>query len=117
MLSKLEVINSRKTTKKPTDSELRKLPYKNAYIYGRVSSPGQVRDSKESIREIARLVSLAKEDGYKTQLDPVHVEVWLDSISAGTCEKGVLEDGQVTVDVRDLGLSGQLYKTTLIIAH
>ena len=61
MLTIYEVINSRKQDRKrPDDGELRLLPYKHAFIYGRLSSPEQVRDSRESIREIARLIDLAK---------------------------------------------------------
>jgi hypothetical protein len=52
MLTISEIINARKgLQKKPEDSELRQLPYKRAFIYGRVSSPAQIRDSRESIRE------------------------------------------------------------------
>ena len=93
---------------KPDKEDLRRLPFRKAFIYGRVSSPGQVRDSHESIREIASLVVLAKEDGYKTGLHPDQVEDWLLSIQKGTGVKGVMEDGEVLVNVQDLGLSGQL---------
>jgi DNA invertase Pin-like site-specific DNA recombinase len=109
MLTRAEIISSRKKPhQKVDDQELRKLPYKQAFIYGRVSTPEQVRDSKESIREIAKLVKLAIEDGYRTHLVASQVDEWLDAISKGTLLKGVLEDGQVTVDVQDLGISGQL---------
>jgi len=64
MLTVSEIINKkRKKSVKQDETELRSLPYKHARIYGRVSSPGQVRDSHESIREIGRLVDLAKQDG------------------------------------------------------
>ena len=109
MLTRSQIIDRcRKPHQKTDDQELRKLPYKQAFVCGRVSSPAQVRDSKESIREIAALVRLAIEDGYQTKLVPSQVEEWLVAISKGTALKGVLEDGQVTVDVQDLGLSGQL---------
>jgi len=109
MLTKAQIIDScRKPHQKASDEELRSLPYKEAFIYGRVSSLGQVRDSKESIREIARLVKVAIDDGYTTNLVPSRVEEWLDGISRGSVAKGVLQDGQITVDVRDLGISGQL---------
>jgi DNA invertase Pin-like site-specific DNA recombinase len=109
MLTLNQIIDScKKPQQKMDDQELRKLPFKDAFIYGRVSTPGQIRDSKESIREIARLVELAIEDGYQTKLVISQVEEWLDSISKGIVLKGVLADGQVTVDVQDLGISGQL---------
>ena len=109
MLTKSQIIDRcKRPCSKADDQELRRLPYKEAVVYGRVSAPSQVRDSKESIREIARLVQLAIEDGYQTSLVPSEVEKWLDAISRGTVVKGVLEDGQITVDARDLGISGQL---------
>jgi DNA invertase Pin-like site-specific DNA recombinase len=109
MLTKSQIIDRCKRPRwRADDQELRRLPYKEAVVYGRVSGPSQVRDSKESIREIARLVQLAIDDGYQTNLVPSEVEEWLNAISSGTVVKGVLEDGQVMVDVRDLGISGQL---------
>jgi len=108
MLTLNDIISaSRKINKKPDDSDLRRLPYRKAYIYGRVSSPAQVRDSRESIREIATLVNLAKSDGYKTNFTVQDIEERLKSIQAGTAADQVWEDEEVTVDVRDLGLSGQ----------
>jgi len=98
----------RKRQRKPGEGELKRLPYRKAFIYGRVSSPSQVRDSHESIREIARLVELAIRDGYRTNLDPTKVEQWLLAIQKGNAVKGILEDGEVIVDIRDLGISGQL---------
>jgi len=92
----------------PSDDELRQLPYKKAFIYGRVSSRGQVRESEESIREIAKLVIIALKDGYKTSLNPVEVERWLDQIQTGADTNKVIEDGELTIDCRDLGLSGSL---------
>ena len=60
MLTIQEVIGKRRVARqKPNDEELRRLPDRKAMIYGRVSSPGQVRDSEESIREIAALVDLS----------------------------------------------------------
>lgn len=109
MLTIHEIIESRKQiNKKPDDQELRRLPYKEAYIYGRVSSPKQVRDSRESIRELARLLELAIKDGYKTSLDPRDIETKLDLIRDNPSAEKIWSDGEVTVDVRDLGISGQL---------
>lgn len=109
MLTKSQVIETRrKPYHKASEQEFRSLPYRECFIYGRVSAPSQVRDSKESIREIARLVKLAIEDGYKTSLDVSQVESWLDAVGRGISAKGVLVDEQVTVDIQDLGISGQL---------
>ena len=109
MLTLHEIINSRmRVRKKPDDGELRLLPHKHAFIYGRLSSPEQVRDSRESIREIARLVDLTKRDGYKTGLNPEEVETKLISLQKGLSVDNIWSNGEVTVDVRDLGISGQL---------
>ena len=68
---------------KPSKEDLRKLPDREALIYGRVSDPSQVRDSKESIREIAKLVALAKSDGYRSNITAEETEGWLLSIQRG----------------------------------
>jgi len=104
-----EIIESRKQThKKPDDQELRQLPHRHAYIYGRVSSPKQVRDSREPIREIARLLEPNIKDGYMTSLNPQDVIAKLDMIRDNPSAVKIWSDGEVTVDVRDLGISGQL---------
>ena len=106
MLTVEEILDMQRSRKaKPTEDDLRKLPYKKAFIYGRVSDPRQVRDSKESIREVAKLVALAKSDGYETSLDPEEVEKWVLSIEPGDTVGKVLEDGSVILDVQDLGVS------------
>jgi len=103
-----DIIDSVKRSQcKPDEEELRSLPYKNAFIYGRVSSPAQVRDSRESIREIAELLRLAKEDGYQSDLQPDKVEQWLQDIQKDIADKVVWQQGQITLDVRDLGLSAR----------
>jgi hypothetical protein len=91
-----------------SEEELRSLPYKKAFIYGRVSSQGQVRESHESIMEIAKLLAIARKDGYRTGLEMGEVERWLDSIQGGGDVPRVMENGDVIVDCRDLGLSGSL---------
>lgn len=104
-----DIINSGKSARKrPDDRELKRLPFMNAYIYGRLSSPGQVRESRESVREIARLVDLAIEDGYKTNLNSNDIETRLVALQQEPLSDKVWSDGEVTVDVRDLGISGQL---------
>ena len=109
MLTIDDILNARtKDRKTPDEGDLRRLPYKHCFIYGRVSTPGQVRDSRESIREIGRLVELAIKDGYQTALDPGEIEVELDSTRGTAGGRKVWSDGGVTVDIRDLGLSGQI---------
>jgi hypothetical protein len=106
MIGISEIINSRSRGKKKLDDEaLRKLPWRHAFIYGRLSSPGQVRDSRESVREIAHLVDLARADGYQTDLNSQKIELELNENKDG--EK-IWSEGQVTLDARDLGISGQL---------
>jgi len=104
-----DIIRSAKASStKPSDDDLRSLPYQRAFVYGRVSSQGQVRESLESIRDIAKLVELAVRDGYHTGFQVSDVEQWLGSIQDGTAVEKVIEDGDVIVDCRDLGLSGSL---------
>jgi len=92
----------------PSDDDLRRLPHQKAFIYGRVSSQAQVRESRESIRDIAKLVMRAKKDGYNSNLNPDDVEKWLADIQSGADVNRVLEDGDIIVDCQDLGLSGSL---------
>lgn len=100
--------NIQRVRSAPSDDDLRSLPHKKAYIYGRLSSQIQVRQSHESIRDVAKLVELAKRDGYQTDLDPREVEKWLESIQTGVDSGRVIEDGEVTTNCEDLGLSGAL---------
>lgn len=109
MLSIHEIIDSvKRQTEMPDEGKLRQLPYLEAYIYGRVSTLKQVRDSHESVREIALLVDLAVKDGYKTALDSHDIETKLDLAREGKVVDKVWSDGEVTVDVRDFGISGQM---------
>ncbi len=104
-----ELIRSIKTSRSlPTEEDLRSLPYKKAFIYGRVSTQGQVKDSRESIHEVAKLMILAKKDGYHSDIDPDMVGTWLDSIQNGEDVSRTMENGDVIIDCRDLGLSGSL---------
>ena len=104
-----ELIRSIKESRSiPTEEDLRSLPHKKAFIYGRVSSQGQVRNSRESIHEVAKLVVLAKEDGYRSDIEPDTVEGWLDSIQNGEDVHRTMADGDIAIDCRDLGLSGSL---------
>ena len=109
MITVEEIIARRKRVKiEPTEDELRHLPDRKAFIYGRVSRPGQIVKSAESMREIASLVDLAKQDGFKTELTSEKVWAWLERIRAGLEPPGMMEDGEVIVDCQDLGLSGTL---------
>ena len=92
----------------PSEEDLRSLPYKKAFIYGRVSTQEQVEESHESIMDIARHVTLAKQDGFKTNLEQQEVEKWLQAIQDGEDVPRVMEDGEVVVNCKDLGLSGSL---------
>ncbi len=108
MLTIDEILAMQKNRKaKPTQDDLRKLPYKKAFIYGRVSSPGQVRDSKESVREIAKMVAPAKSDGFRSNITAEETEKWLLSIQQGSVVERVIEDGDIIVDVQDLGISAK----------
>lgn len=108
MLTIEEILTVRKNHRaKPTQEDLRKLPHKKAFIYGRVSSPGQVINSKESIREIAKMVALAKADGYHSKITVQDVDGLLVSIQQGTVVNEVIEDGEIIVDIQDLGISAK----------
>jgi DNA invertase Pin-like site-specific DNA recombinase len=104
-----EIIQSVKATRAlPTDDDLRRLPYKKAFVYGRVSTQIQVTESRESIRDIARQVIRAEKDGYSSSLTFESVEKWLTGIQSMADVSRVLEDGDIIVDCQDLGLSGSL---------
>ena len=104
-----DIIHSlRKARSAPSEEDLRSLPYKKAFIYGRVSTQGQVRQSRESIMDIAKQVEVAKNDGFPTGLKLEEVEKWLKAIQNGEDVPRVIEDGDVTVNCKDLGLSGSL---------
>ncbi len=107
MITQEEVLRTlRAKNIKPSEQELRRLPYKEAFIYPRLSSPGQVKESRESMHEIAELLMLAKQDGFHSNLTPAEVEAMLAAIQQDITSKGVLTDGEITIDFRDLGLSG-----------
>jgi DNA invertase Pin-like site-specific DNA recombinase len=104
-----DIIHSlRKAKSAPSEEDLRSLPYKKAFIYGRVSTQEQVRQSRESIMDIAKQVEVAKNDGFTTSLKLEEVEKWLKAIQNGEDVPKVIEDGDVTVNCKDLGLSGSL---------
>ncbi|MFC1981127.1 hypothetical protein ACFLVN_02655 [Chloroflexota bacterium] len=102
------VDSMRSKSRKPGEIELRGLPDRKALIHGRLSGFSQVKDSKESVREIAAQVGKAIEDGYRTSLDPDMIEAWLRRIQAGEEPPGVMEEGEVIVNCLGLGVSGTL---------
>ena len=109
MLSLNDIINAiERKSRKPDEIELRKLPDRIAMIHGRLSDTHQVRNSRESVREIAVQVGRAIEDGYETGLDPAGVEDWLEKIRSGAILPGILRDGKVIVNCLGLGISGSL---------
>lgn len=109
MLTIDEIVAQRRAARnKPSLDELRWLPDRVAEIHGRLSGFAQVKNSHESVKEIAYLVELAKRDGYSTGLDPVIVERWLADIRVGVALSGILEDGRVIVNCLGLGISGSL---------
>ncbi|MBI4336479.1 MAG: hypothetical protein HY683_01420, partial [Chloroflexi bacterium] len=105
-----EIVERRRRTRSvPSEEDLKHLPFRRAFVYGRVSRPDQVRDSEQSIKEIGHLVALARKDGYATGLGDNEVKHRVEAIQRG--ETGAIlswEDGEVVVDCRDLGISGQL---------
>jgi hypothetical protein len=108
MLTIEDILAAEKNRKvKPTEGDLRKLPWKKSFIYGRVSSPGQVRDSKESIREIAKNVALAKSDGYHSDITAEETERFLLSIQQGSAVDRIMQGGDIILDVQDLGISAK----------
>jgi DNA invertase Pin-like site-specific DNA recombinase len=109
MLSLEAIISGIRRANAPlTDDDLRRLPFKKAFIYGRVSTSGQVKNSRESIKDVAKLFQLAKQDGYRSNLDQAAVEKWLEAIQNGEDVPKVLEDQDIIVNCEDLGLSGSL---------
>lgn len=108
MITVEEILAAQKNRKiKPNQDDLHKLPYKGAFIFGRLSSPEQVRESGESLREIARLVAIAKSDGYKSNITAEETDKWLLSIQQGSEVARIIEDGEIILDVRDLGISAK----------
>jgi hypothetical protein len=109
VLTASEVNTLRKSKqRKPDEQELRKLPDRKALIHGRLSGFDQVKESKQSVREIAAQVDKAIADGYKTKLDGNIVESWLGKIQEKIIPPDVLEDGAIIVNCLGLGVSGTL---------
>ena len=109
MLTPTNIIEALKNKRgRPDAEQLRQLPDRKAVVHGRLSGFSQVKDSAESVREIAMLVDIAKQDGYQTNLDSASVERWLAEIQSGVTQPGILEDGEIIVNCLGLGISGSL---------
>ena len=79
----------RSSRKRPSEEELRRLPDRKALVYARPSSPHQVQESRESMREIGALVDLARADGYHTSIERAGIDAWVEEIRTGAAEPGV----------------------------
>ena len=104
-----ELLQHRRRRHQPTEDELHHLPFRHAFIYGRVSKPEQIRESEQSVKEIADLVALARSDGYVVTLPQEEVYRRIEAIQK-RLPAAILfwEDSEIVVDCRDLGISGQL---------
>lgn len=113
MLTRTEILQiekERMAQRQPSKDELRRIPLdRPARLLGRLSSPGQVKDSVQSMGEFSHLVMLAREDGFHTELSQEEVERRLEALQRGDADAlRYWVDGQLIVDLRDLGISGRL---------
>jgi hypothetical protein len=113
MLTIAEIIQIEKAKlarRQPSNEELRQIPLdRPARLFGRLSDPQQIRDSIQSMAELADLVRLARQDGLHTELNQEEVERRLGALQRGNPDAvRYWVDGQLTVDLRDLGISGRL---------
>ena len=113
MLTIVEIIEMERAKiarRQPTDEELRRIPLERpAKVSGRLSEFIQVQDSRQSMAEFASLVQLTKRDGFHTELSQEETEGRFNNLQRG--DPDALRywlDGQVVVDLRDLGISGRL---------
>jgi len=113
MLSITEIIQIEKAKvaqRQPSNEELKRIPLdRPGRVFGRLSDPKQIHESLQSMAELAALVRLARQDGFNTELSQEEVERRLGALQRG--ESDALRywiDGQLTVDLRDLGISGRL---------
>ena len=108
MLTLEEVLVNQKNRKlKLAGDNLHKLPFKMAFILGRLSTLEQVRNSHESLLEIAKLVAIAKADGYRSNIEVDEIEKLLIFIQQGAEINKVIEKGDIIIDIRDLGISAK----------
>lgn len=106
----IQIEKAKSAKQKPNQEELKRIPLdRPAKLFGRLSGLPQVRESLQSMAELAGLVKLARKDGFHTEITDEETEKRLSAIQRG--EPGALRywvDGQLMVDLRDLGLSGRL---------
>ena len=106
----MQIEREKVARRKPSDEELKRIPLdRPARIFGRLSDPKQIQESLQSMAELAVLVSLAREDGFHTELSEEEVSRRVNAIQRGDSDAiRYWVDGQLIVDLRDLGISGRL---------
>ena len=106
----MQIEREKVARRKPSDEELKRIPLdRPARIFGRLSDPKQIQESLQSMAELAILVSLAREDGFHTELNAEEVDRRVSAIQHGDSDAiRYWVDGQLIVDLRDLGISGRL---------
>lgn len=106
----LEIEKEKIARRQPSEEDLRRIPLdRPARIFGRLSDPKQVQESLQSMAELADLVRLASRDGFRTELSLEEVERRLEALKQKAPDAlHYWVDGQVIVDLRDLGISGRL---------
>jgi len=113
MLTEAEIIQREKAKiarQRPSDEKLKQLPLERpARVFGRLSDPKQVQESLQSMAELGELVKLAAQDGFHTELSEAEVARRISAIQKGETQAlRYWMDGQLIVDLRDLGISGRL---------
>jgi len=106
----IEIEKAKVARRQPSEEDLRRIPLdRPARVFGRLSDPKQIQESLQSMAELADLVRVAREDGFRTELSQEEVERRLAALQRkepDTVRYWV--DGQLIVDLRDLGISGRL---------
>ncbi|MBT9142501.1 MAG: hypothetical protein DDT29_00895 [Dehalococcoidia bacterium] len=106
----IEIEKARIARRQPSEEDLRRIPLaRPARVFGRLSDPKQIQESLQSMAELAALVRLARQDGFHTELSQEEVERRLGALQRGDPDAmRYWVDEQLTVDLRDLGISGRL---------
>jgi len=95
----------RPKAEKSQHSDLVRLPHQRmAFIYQRLSTTEQKKNSLYSVERQDSLYELAAKDGYQVQMTAEEIE----AIKKDKKYPGHFVDGQVWVEQRDLGISGTL---------
>ena len=113
MLTTVEIIQIEKAKvarRQPSNEELRRIPSdRPARVFGRLSDPKQIQESLQSMAEFADLIRLARQDSFHTELSQEEIEKRLRALQRGNPDAvRYWIDGQLIVDLRDLGISGRL---------